>query len=139
MLDQDVCKFYGPALALYNNYGGVVLGSALSEGEAIAATLTPETKGCILANHGLLTVGHTVDEAGYLFGLLEKSCRIQLDLKASGMTGVEIGEREARFNFEVESRPEFLYWEFQPEYDYEVMRDGGGFEDLNEEAVRLRF
>lgn len=105
----------------------------MNEGEAIATLLTHETKGCILANHGLLTVGHTVDEAGYLFGLLEKSCRIQLDLAASGKEIHEIGDQEARFNFEIESKSDFLYWEFQPEYDYEVKLAEGAFEDLDKD------
>ena len=105
MIDQDVCKFYGEAQALYSDYGGVVLGSAMGEGEAIAKALGPQGKGAILANHGLLTVGDTVDEAGYLFGLLDKSCRIQLDLAKAGIDPVVIGDREAEFNFKMESRP----------------------------------
>ena len=104
MVDQDVCKFYGKAQALYADYGGVALGSALGEGEAIAKALGPEGKGAILANHGLLTVGDTVDEAGYLFSLLNKSCRIQLDLAKAGIEPVLIGDREAEFNFKMESR-----------------------------------
>lgn len=104
MIDQDVCKFYGEAQALYADYGGVVLGSAMGEGEAIAKALGPKGKGAILANHGLLTVGDTVDEAGYLFGLLDKSCRIQLDLAKAGIKPIVIGDREAKFNFRMESR-----------------------------------
>ena len=104
MVDQDVCKFFGKAQALYADYGGVVLGSAMGEGEAIAKALGPEGKGAILANHGLLTVGDTVDEAGYLFQLLDKSCRIQLDLAKAGIEPVVIADREAEFNFRMESR-----------------------------------
>ena len=105
MIDQDVCKFHGEAQALYADYGGVVLGSALGEGEAIARALGPKGKGAILANHGLLTVGDTVDEAGYLFALMDKSCRIQLDLAKAGIEPVVIGEREAEFNFRMEGQP----------------------------------
>ena len=105
MVDQDVCKFYGEAQALYKDYGGVVLGSAMGEGEAIAKALGPKGKGAILANHGLLTVGQSVDEAGYLFALLDKSCKIQLDLLKAGVKPVVIADREAWFNFRMESRP----------------------------------
>ncbi len=34
-------------------------------------------KAAILLNHGLLTVGSTVDEASFLFGLLDRSCEIR--------------------------------------------------------------
>ena len=34
----------------------------------------------ILQNHGLLTVGHTVDEAAYLFGALDRLCHGELRL-----------------------------------------------------------
>lgn len=105
MVEQDVCKFYGEAQALYSDYGGVVLGTAMGEGEAIAKALGPKGKGAILANHGLLTVGETVDEAGFLFGLLDRSCRVQLELAKSGIEPVVIGDREAEFNFRMESRP----------------------------------
>lgn len=85
----------------------MALGSAAREGEEIAAALGPRGKGAVLANHGLLTVGETVDEAGYLFGLLDRCCAIELDvLAATGGKGVEgIGEREAEFNFKMESNP----------------------------------
>ena len=99
-----MCKFFGSAQAVYADYGGVVLGSAMGEGEAIAKALGPQGKGAILANHGLLTVGSTVDEAGYLFQLLDKSCRIQMDLAMAGVEPVVIADREAEFNFRMESR-----------------------------------
>lgn len=105
MVDQDVCNFYGEALAVYGDYGGVVVGSALGEGEAMARALGGRGKGMILANHGLLTVGGTVDEAGFLFSLLEKSCRVQVELGRSGAEKRVIGDREAEFNFGVASTP----------------------------------
>jgi len=105
MVDQDVCNFYGEALAVYEQYGGVVIGSALGEGEAMAKALGERGKGMILANHGLLTVGGTVDEAGFMFSLLEKSCRVQIELGRSGAEKRVIADKEAEFNFEVASTP----------------------------------
>ncbi|MCJ1379027.1 hypothetical protein MMC17_002126 [Xylographa soralifera] len=105
MVDQDVCNFYGEALAVYEDYGGVVLGNALGEGEAIAQALGERGKGMVLANHGLLTVGGTVDEAGFLFGLLERSCAVQVELgRAEGAKRI-IEDREAEFNFRMASTP----------------------------------
>ena len=49
---QDSCTFYDN-LAVYENFGGVVL--AEEEGENIARALGPKWKTCILQNHGLLT------------------------------------------------------------------------------------
>jgi ribulose-5-phosphate 4-epimerase/fuculose-1-phosphate aldolase len=37
----------------------------------------------VLLNHGLISVGHTVDEAHFLFGLLDRSCEIQLRVEAA--------------------------------------------------------
>ncbi|MCJ1415840.1 hypothetical protein MMC32_002174 [Xylographa parallela] len=139
MVDQDVCNFYGDALAVYGDYGGVVLGSAVGEGEAIARALGERGKGMVLANHGLLTVGATVDEAGFLFGLLERSCAVQVELgRVQGGEKRVIGDREAEFNFRMASTPETLYWEFQPDYDYEVAMSHDRFVDITEEDLRIR-
>src|SRR5438309_11943389 len=58
-ITQDVCAFYEDH-ALFADFTGVVYETA--EGERIAKTLG-SYKAAILRNHGLLTVGHTVDEA----------------------------------------------------------------------------
>ncbi|PGH18090.1 hypothetical protein AJ79_00718 [Helicocarpus griseus UAMH5409] len=127
MLNQDVCKLY-KAHSVYESYGGVVL--AAEEGEMIAKALGGG-KGCILMNHGLLTVGGTVDEAAYLFELMERSCRVQLLAEAAaaggGVKKVLISDEEAEYNFKMESDPESLYCEFQPEYEYEEMLCNGAF------------
>jgi ribulose-5-phosphate 4-epimerase/fuculose-1-phosphate aldolase len=128
MLNQDVCKFYN-AHSVYASYGGVVL--AEEEGEQIAKALG-QGKACILMNHGLLTVGGTVDEAAYLFGLMERSCKAQLLAEAAAANGckkVMISDEEAAYNFKVESDPEILYCEFQPDYEYEEAMSNGAFKN----------
>jgi ribulose-5-phosphate 4-epimerase/fuculose-1-phosphate aldolase len=80
MISQDVCYFY-KAHSVYRNYGGIAFES--DEGTSIARALG-DNKATILVNHGLITVGETVDEAAYLYTLLEKSCRIQLMVEAIG-------------------------------------------------------
>ena len=63
-------------------------------------------KGLILMNHGLLTVGKTCDEAGYLFRLMEKSCKIQLEVDAAAANGLKrhiISDEEAAYNFKMAS------------------------------------
>src|SRR6266576_1797523 len=60
-LTQDACAFYGDH-ALFDDYTGVVLD--LEEGKRIAHSLG-ERKAVILRNHGLLTVGQSVDDAAW--------------------------------------------------------------------------
>jgi len=126
MLTQDTCKFYN-AHAVYDSYGGVVL--AAEEGDRIAEALG-SGKGCILMNHGLLTVGGTVDEAAFLFGSMERSCQVQLladAAAANGLKKVVISDEEATYNFKMESDPAILYAEFQAYYDYEDAMLNGAF------------
>lgn len=76
----------------------------------------------ILRNHGLLTVGSTVDEACFLYTSLERSCEVQLLAEAAaanGMSKVYVPEESARYTFEMSSDPEALYWEAQPDMEYE--------------------
>ncbi|MGH9065435.1 MAG: class II aldolase/adducin family protein, partial [Acidimicrobiales bacterium] len=60
-ITQDACAFYGEH-ALFDDYTGVVLEA--EEGKRLAHTLG-DNKAVILRNHGLLTVGHSVDEAAW--------------------------------------------------------------------------
>lgn len=126
MLTQDVCNFHN-AHAVYANYGGIVFGP--EEGERIAAALGPANKGVILMNHGLLTVGSTVDEAGFLFGLLDRSCAIQLQVEAAcaggGLKKCLISDEEAEYNFRMASEKHVLYREAQPDVELEFELAGG--------------
>jgi ribulose-5-phosphate 4-epimerase/fuculose-1-phosphate aldolase len=79
-LTQDACAFYEDH-ELFNDYTGVVLDT--QEGKRIAATLGAR-KAVILCNHGLLTVGHSVDEAAWWFVTMDRSCQAQLMAEAAG-------------------------------------------------------
>ena len=79
-ITQDACAFYEDH-ALFDDYTGVVLD--LEEGKRIGAALG-EKKAVILRNHGLLTVGRTVDEAAWWFITMERSCQAQLLAEAAG-------------------------------------------------------
>jgi ribulose-5-phosphate 4-epimerase/fuculose-1-phosphate aldolase len=79
-ITQDVCAFYGDH-DVFNDYTGVVLD--IEEGKRIAHALG-EHKAVILRNHGLLTVGHSVDEAAWWFITMERSCQTQLMAEAAG-------------------------------------------------------
>jgi hypothetical protein len=101
MISQDVCYFH-KAHSVYRNYGGIAFGS--DEGTNIARALG-NNKAAILVNHGLVTVGGTVDEAAYLYTLLEKSCRVQLMVEATGLPKVIVPDDEAMDTFRMASQP----------------------------------
>lgn len=105
MINQDVTMFYGDAQAVYADFGGVVLKK--EEADHLAQALGP-AKGMILQNHGLITVGGTVDEAAYLFSCLERSCEVQLLAEAASANGIRkrlIGDTAAKFTYEATSEP----------------------------------
>ncbi|PSR20944.1 MAG: class II aldolase/adducin family protein [Sulfobacillus acidophilus] len=79
-INQDACIFYRDH-ALMTEYTGVVIDSA--EGDRIAQTLG-QNKAIILQNHGLLTVGQSVDEAAFWFIAMERACQAQLLAQAAG-------------------------------------------------------
>ena len=79
-ITQDVCAFYQDH-SLLDDYTGVV--NDVEEGKRIAATLGGN-KAVILRNHGLLTVGSTVDAAAWWFVTMERSAQVQLLAKAAG-------------------------------------------------------
>lgn len=119
MINQDVCTFY-QSHSVYTNFGGVALDE--EEGVAIANALG-DGKGVILQNHGLLTVGTTLDEAAYLFTLMEKSCECQLLAEAALRPGEKLkicGEEEAAYTERVQGDGESLFGDFQPEYEMEL-------------------
>lgn len=101
MINQDVCYFY-KAHSVYSDYGGIANES--SEGQRIAESLG-DGKAAILMNHGLLTVGETVDEAAFLFCLMERSCKVQLLAHATGLEKKIVSDEEAAYNFKMASTP----------------------------------
>jgi ribulose-5-phosphate 4-epimerase/fuculose-1-phosphate aldolase len=79
-LTQDSCAFHGDH-GLFDDFTGVVVD--VDEGKRIAVALG-EHKACILRNHGLLTVGHSVDEAAWWFITMERTCQAELMARAAG-------------------------------------------------------
>jgi ribulose-5-phosphate 4-epimerase/fuculose-1-phosphate aldolase len=79
-ITQDVCAFYEDH-AVFDDYTGVVVD--LEEGKRIAHALG-DNKAAILRNHGLLTVGRSVEEAAWWFITMERSCQAQLLASAAG-------------------------------------------------------
>ncbi|MFF0461081.1 class II aldolase/adducin family protein [Streptomyces mexicanus] len=79
-LTQESCAFYEDH-ALYDSYTGVTVDA--EEGRRIAATLGSR-KALVLRNHGLLTVGDSVDAAAWWFLSMERCAQVQLTARAAG-------------------------------------------------------
>jgi ribulose-5-phosphate 4-epimerase/fuculose-1-phosphate aldolase len=73
-ITQDACAFFNDH-TVFGDFTGVVL--ELDEGTKIANALG-QCKSAILQNHGLLTVGATVDEAVWWYVSMERCCQSQL-------------------------------------------------------------
>ncbi len=110
-LTQDSCAFFEDH-GLFDDFTGVVLD--LEEGKRIAAALG-ESKAVILQNHGLLTVGHSVDEAAWWFITMERSCQAQLMAEAAG-NPISIDAETARFTSEQVGSHMAGWFSFQPLY-----------------------
>ncbi|AXR06288.1 class II aldolase/adducin family protein [Salinimonas sediminis] len=79
-ISQDACMFYQNH-ALFSHFDGVVADTR--EGDMIAEALDTHCA-LILQNHGLLTVGSSVDAAAANFVMLDSCCHSQLLAQAAG-------------------------------------------------------
>ena len=92
----------------------------LEEGKRIAHALGDD-KAVILRNHGLLTVGHSVDEAAWWFITMERSCQAQLLAEAAG-TPVLIDHEMAALTASQVGSHVAGWLSFQPLYD-QIVRE----------------
>ena len=111
-ITQDACAFYNDHV-VFEDFTGVVLETG--EGERIATGLG-SNKACILQNHGLLTVGQSVEEAAWWFITMERSCQAQLLAEAAG-TPKLIDDENARKTCEVVGSSLAGWFSFQPLYN----------------------
>ena len=123
-LTQDACAFHGDH-ALFDDYTGAVLDPA--EGRRIAEALGGH-KAAILANHGLLTVGRSVDEAAWWFVTMERTCQAQLLAEAAG-TPVAIDPAQAEKTAAQVGGHRAGWFQFQPLYDWIVEEQPGLLEE----------
>jgi ribulose-5-phosphate 4-epimerase/fuculose-1-phosphate aldolase len=79
-ITQDSCIFYEDH-ELFDDYTGVV--NDPDEGKRIAAALG-ESKAAILANHGILTVGQSIEETIFWYVTMERTCEVELLARAAG-------------------------------------------------------
>jgi ribulose-5-phosphate 4-epimerase/fuculose-1-phosphate aldolase len=122
-ITQDACAFFEDH-ALFDDFTGVVLD--LEEGKRISEALG-ENKAVILRNHGLLTVGDSVDAAVWSFITMERTCQAQLLAEAAG-TPVIIDADMARKTYPMVGSPIACYHAFQPLYAMITRERPGLFE-----------
>ncbi|PMD25022.1 arad-like aldolase/epimerase [Hyaloscypha hepaticicola] len=127
MITQDALRFY-KSHSVYDNFGGIVLDR--EEGIRIAKCLG-KGKAAILQNHGLLTVGNSVDEAAFWFMSLDKTCHAQLLVDAasagSGHKKIIIPNEEAQFTHDQIGTPAKGWLGFQGYYDEILAKTNGSF------------
>ncbi len=116
-LNEDACSFYEDH-ALFNDCADVVLNT--SQAEQLAKALGRK-KAMILRNHGILTVGHTVDETAWWYISLEQSCQAQLLAEAAGRPDF-LSHETARLTQNQLGTHSGGWFNFQPLYD-RIVRD----------------
>ena len=116
-ITQDSCIFYGDLRVITEQGGAVVFD--LDAGKELAAAF-PTGKAAIHQNHGLFTVGTTVDEACFWFLSMERSCQAQLMAMAAG-TPKLIDHEMAQYTFEQTGFHEAGWFSFQPMW-HEICR-----------------
>jgi len=127
MMTQDSLRFWNNH-AVYDNFGGVVLDR--EEGKRIGKALG-NGKAVILQNHGLLTVGGSVDSAAFWFISLDKTCHAQLLADAaangSGRKKIMISDEEAEYSYSQVGTEEKGWLAFQGYYDEQLAKTNGSF------------
>ncbi|HEX4950644.1 MAG TPA: class II aldolase/adducin family protein [Blastocatellia bacterium] len=110
-ITQDACAFYEDH-GLFDDYTGVVFDP--EEGARLAKAVG-NYKAAILRNHGLLTVGKTVDEAVWWFITMERCCQSQLLAEAAGAP-ISVDPEHARLTRGQVGSTEAGWFQFQPMY-----------------------
>jgi ribulose-5-phosphate 4-epimerase/fuculose-1-phosphate aldolase len=109
-ITQDACIFYEDHTVITVQGGAVVF--EVEAGKELAAAF-PTGKAAIHQNHGLFTVGQTVDEAVFWFVTMERSCHAQLLAMAAGEPK-RISHEYAAYTREQTGFPLAGWFSFQP-------------------------
>ncbi|CZT24393.1 probable class II aldolase/adducin domain protein [Ramularia collo-cygni] len=123
-LTQDSCAFYNDHV-VFDSFNGVVL--AEKEGKDIAQCLGNKKAG-LLQNHGLLTVGKSVEETIFWFVSLEKCCQSQLMAEAAALPGerpIKIGDEEAAYTYRTVGSTLAGWFSGKPLFDF-IHRETNG-------------
>lgn len=117
-ISQDSCAFFEDH-AIFDPFSGVVLDP--DEGQKLASTLG-NYKALILKNHGLLTVGPTIEATAWWYIAMDNAARTQLLAEAAG-TVSPIDEETARLTAGQVGTHKGGYFSFQPLYEWITHRE----------------
>ncbi len=118
-ITQDACAFYEDH-AVFGEYTGVVLDAI--EAEKIASSLG-SLKALILQNHGLLTVGGSVEEATWWFIALERVCQVELLVRQTGLEPIMIPHDYAKATHQQVGSAIAGWFSFQPLWEKIVQEE----------------
>jgi ribulose-5-phosphate 4-epimerase/fuculose-1-phosphate aldolase len=110
---EDTCLFHDK-LAVYDQFNGAIVTN--KEGYEMAKVLG-DKKAIILQNHGIYTVGETLEEAAWLFITLENACKTQFlleTMKAQGIYPKAMTPEAIAFTSKIMGSPYACWVQFQP-------------------------
>ncbi|WP_329312574.1 MULTISPECIES: class II aldolase/adducin family protein [unclassified Streptomyces] len=116
-ITQDACAVYEQHTVHRDGAGAVVVEE--EAGRQLAAGLGPH-KAVIHQNHGIFTVGESVDEAAWWFISMERSAQAQLLAEAAGTPHL-IDPESARYTRDQTGFPLAGWFSFQPLWE-EIVR-----------------
>lgn len=108
-ITQDACAFYGDHV-LSGDYDGAPVSA--DEGQLLASALG-SCKAAILRNHGLLTVGQSVEACVWWFVAMERCCQIQLLAEAAGSPH-RVPDEVAEDTFRIQGNAGIGWFNFLP-------------------------
>ena len=111
-ITQDACAFFEDHVVIGKEAGAVAVEK--KAGSKVAAAFKG-VKAAIHQNHGILTASrHSIEAAAFWFIALERCCKQQLDIAASGLKATYVSEERARYSRE-HVGSEYIGWlHFQP-------------------------
>ena len=105
--------FYNDHRVISEQGGAVVFD--IDAGKELASKF-PDGKAAIHQNHGVFTVGETVDEAAFWFISMERSCQAQLMAMAAG-DPIEINDEYATYTQQNTGFHAAGWFSFQPMWE----------------------
>lgn len=129
-ITQDACIFYDDHVVIAAQGGAVVFD--VDAGREFAAAFD-HGKAAIHQNHGLFTVGSTVDEAAYWFLAMERNCQAQLAAMAAG-TPLEVSHDMATYTRTEIGTPYAGWLNFQPLWQEITAAEPELFEEVDQPA-----
>lgn len=109
---QEACAFFEDQ-AVYCDYNGLALEE--EEGERMATALGAN-RAVVLQNHGVITVGGSIEEAAYWFISFDRAAQVQLAAEAAG-TPAYLSDEEARLAHRQFGDPKLAWMSFQVLWD----------------------